>query len=216
MPLELQAKLLRVLEDGLVLSVGGRKEKKVEVRVLAATNVDLVARIQNGRFREDLYFRLARFPMRVPPLRERREDIPLLARHFLQLFSAELRMPVPDLSPEVLKMLQEYAFSGNVRELKNAIERALIESGGGPIEGCHIHLSFPPATPPPGRRAAPSGVGMDEMPLDLAAEELVLIRRALEQAKGNITQAALLLGIHRNKLYRKIALGDDSQFLPPS
>ena len=173
MPLDLQAKLLRVLEDGVVLPVGGRKEKKVEVRVLAATNVDLVTRIQDGRFREDLYFRLARFPVRVPPLRERREDIPLLARHFLQLFSAELKVPVPNLSPEVLKLLQEYAFPGNVRELRNAIERALIESGGGPIEGCHVHLSFLPATPQPVRRAAPPGVGMEELPLDLAAAELV-------------------------------------------
>ena len=133
MPLELQAKLLRVLEDGQVQRIGAKEGKKVDVRVLAATNVEVQDMIQNNAFRQDLYFRLARFTVTAPPLRQRQEDIPLLAQHFLQLFAAEMGREVPDLSAEVLEMLTAYAFPGNVRELKNIVERALIEGGGAEI-----------------------------------------------------------------------------------
>lgn len=140
MPAALQAKLLRVLEDGEVMPVGAAKGKHVDVRVLAATNVDLQQGIADGRFRQDLYFRLARYTVESPPLRERREDIPTLAEHFLTLFAREMGYAAPQLSCEALMVLEDYAFPGNVRELKNIVERSLIESGGREIQPQHLHL----------------------------------------------------------------------------
>ena len=140
MPLDIQAKILRVLEDGQILPLGDTAEKKVDVRVVAATNVDLETGIEAGTFRQDLYFRLARFPIRVPPLRERRGDIPLLARHFLRLFAAEMGLPPPPLDETALEKLSSYDFPGNVRELKNIVERAVIESNGGQVQSEHLHL----------------------------------------------------------------------------
>jgi transcriptional regulator with GAF, ATPase, and Fis domain len=141
MALELQAKLLRVLEDGEVWRVGARQGRQVDVRVVAATNADVERRIQEGRFRQDLYFRVARFTVVAPPLRERREDIPLLAQHFLQLFVAEMGRDAPALSPEAHQSLSAYSFPGNVRELKNIIERALLESRGATVEPRHLHFT---------------------------------------------------------------------------
>ena len=140
MPLPLQAKLLRVLEDGAVTPLGGGRERQVDVRVVTATNADLRAQMEAGVFRQDLYFRLARFPVQLPPLRQRREDISLLAHHFLDLFAAEMGIPHPALNSEALSALEGYAFPGNVRELKNMIEYALIKSSGSPIG--LAHLSF--------------------------------------------------------------------------
>ena len=125
-----QAKLLRVLEDGEIRPVGGISDRKVDVRVVAATNVDLESRIGAGDFRQDLYFRLARFTINIPPIRERKGDIPLLARHYLQMFAAEMGREAPQVGSEILQELSTYSFPGNVRELKNIIERALIESDG--------------------------------------------------------------------------------------
>ena len=140
MPLPLQGKLLRVLEDGQILAVGGTKPIQVDVRVIAASNADLPAKILDGSFRQDLYFRLARYVVDIPPLRERLDDLSLLVSHFLRLFSNEMGMSPPAVGPEAMALLESYSFPGNVRELKNVIERALIESGGGPIEQRHIHL----------------------------------------------------------------------------
>lgn len=126
MPLEAQAKLLRVLEDGLVDRVGGTRPVPVDVRVIAATNSDLVAAVSDGRFRSDLYYRLHVFPILVPPLRERREDIPLLACHFLEAYRVKLKRPALELSAESMDRLKTYAWPGNVRELQNVIERAVI------------------------------------------------------------------------------------------
>ena len=137
---DLQAKLLRVLEDGFFMPVGGTKEKQADVRVVAATNADLQARIASGTFREDLYYRLARFPVFLPPLRERKEDIPLLAVHFLEMFADEMRVEQPVLTPQALKALEAYHFPGNVRELKNIREHALIRSRGEAIEAEHLHF----------------------------------------------------------------------------
>jgi len=141
MPLDLQVKLLRVLEDGKVVPVGGVKERQVNLRVLAGTNVDLHADIEHGRFRQDLYYRLAGFTLEVLPLRERREDIVLLAQYFLRKFASEMGMPTPQLTTEALEPLEAYDFPGNVRELKNLIERALIESGGSAIGAEHLHFT---------------------------------------------------------------------------
>ena len=140
MPLELQAKLLRVLEDGEVWRVGARQGKQVDVRVLAATNLELERCVESGSFRQDLYFRLARFTVTVPPLRERREDIPLLAQHFLQLFASEMGRELPGFSPRAIELLKAHTYSGNVRELKNIVERALIESRGQEVEPEHLHF----------------------------------------------------------------------------
>ena len=201
MPLELQAKLLRVLEEKAVLPVGGTEEKAVDVRVLAATHADLEAQVREGRFRQDLYFRLAGFPVRVPPLRERREDIPLLAQHFVEMFAIEMGVAPPTITPEALTPLVDYAYPGNVRELKNAIERALIESGGKDIQTQHLHLSADVTAP-----AAPSSTpSFDDLPLNMEQAEWVLINRALAQTNGNVAKAARLLGINRTRIYRRMA-----------
>jgi len=212
MPLELQAKLLRVLEDGCVIPVGGMYEKHVDVRILAATNVDIQTKIRENAFREDLYYRLAVFTVIVPPLRDRKEDIPLLAHHFLKVFAAEMGMEMPPLSQDGFAVLESYHFPGNVRELKNIIERALIESGGARIQPQHlrfIHTSAVSLTSAgtevttsatPGKEAATLN-----LPLNLQQAEAFLIKRALRQTEGNMSETARLLGINRTKLYRKIA-----------
>jgi DNA-binding NtrC family response regulator len=140
MPLSLQAKLLRVLETGIVTPVGSAEERPTDVQVIAATNAELPAFIELGKFRQDLYFRLARFTIEVPPLRERREDIPLLLDHFLRLLASEMGVPRPELSPQALDALRQYDYPGNVRELKNLVERALIETAGARIELDHLHF----------------------------------------------------------------------------
>lgn len=161
LPLTLQAKLLRVLEAGRLVPLGGSQETVVEVRVVAATNAELQPELAAGKFRSDLYFRLARFIIEVPPLRERREDIPLLADHFLRLLAREMGMPKTRLRPEALAALERYDYPGNVRELKNLIERGLIESGGGEVGIEHLHfLGFFPR-PLPGAAAGPSAGSAD-------------------------------------------------------
>ncbi len=204
MPLLLQAKLLRVLEDGIVTPLGATAGKRVNVRVLAATNVDLDAKIADRSFRQDLYFRLARFTVLNPPLRQRREDIPLLSEHFLHLFSREMGRRAR-LSPGALAMLEAYDFPGNVRELKNIIERSLIESGGGEIQASHIRLAGPRAAAAPSPRPAADFAAAEELPLNLDKAEDLLIQRALAAADGNIAEAARLLGVHRTRIYRNLA-----------
>lgn len=206
MPLILQAKLLRVLEDGIVTPVGSANGKAVDVRILAATNVDLHAKIAAGTFRQDLYFRLARFTVVTPPLRERREDVALLAAHFLNLFATEMGIKAPRLSAAALAALENYHFPGNVRELKNVIERSLIESGGGEIQSAHLHLI--PAGGEAGSSAKQNrAAAVADLPLNLEQAENLLIQRALAQTNGNIAEAARLLGVHRTRIYRKIAQG---------
>jgi DNA-binding NtrC family response regulator len=207
MPAAIQVKLLRVLEDGQVTPLGAAQPKKVDVRVIAATNADLDARIASGVFRQDLYFRLARYAVVSPPLRERSEDVPVLAVHFLRTFAAEMGRKAPPLSPAAMTLLQTYEFPGNVRELKNIIERALIESGGEIIEPEHLHLL--PSSRAKGRAAIVLGAKKEaatSLPLKLAEAEEVLIQRALDQTNGNIAEAARLLGVHRTRIYRKLAL----------
>ena len=202
MPLDLQPKLLRVLEDGRILPVGGREEKTVEVRVVAATHADLPAQVAAGGFRQDLYFRLARFVVQAPPLREHREDLSLLARHFLTLFAQEMKLDPPSLSPAALQVLEGYDFPGNVRELKNIIERALIQSRGADIQP--EHLQFAPAIPAaPSQTSGPAtGDDPEEIPLNLEEASLWVIRRALERTRGNVAAAARLLGTSRTRIYR--------------
>ncbi len=217
MPSSLQVKLLRVLEDGRVLPVGATEPRRVDVRILAATNADLDARIAGGTFRQDLFFRLARYRILTPALRDRLEDVPLLARHFMQRFAAEMGIRPPVLAAESVAMLGAYRYPGNVRELRNVIERALIDSGGETV--CPEHLGLPriaspsrPDTEPvhPGASAsenteAVAESGAELLPLNLAAAEDQLIQRALKQTQGNIADAARLLGVHRTRIYRKLA-----------
>ena len=174
MPLALQSKLLRVLDDGLITPLGATQGRRVDVRVLAASNADFLALIAAGRFRQDLYFRLARFIVEVPPLRDRREDIPLLVEHFLDLFGAEMGLARPGISIEALAQLEAYSFPGNVRELKNILERALIESGG---EVRPVHLQLPGRSLSTRARPADggaSGSGSPPMPSTAADEERIL------------------------------------------
>ena len=138
MPKALQPKLLRILEDGVVNPVGSSKQIPVNLRVIAASNINFHSRMNDGAFREDLYFRLARFTVKLPPLRERREDIPLLVDHFLRLFAQEMNRPVPELTPDAIAALNRYHYRGNVRELKNLIERGMIESGQSIIDIEHL------------------------------------------------------------------------------
>lgn len=206
MPASLQVKLLRVLEDGYVLPVGASQQRKVDVRIIAATNADLDARIAGGTFRQDLFFRLARYQLTTPPLRKRIQDIPLLALHFLRMFAAEMGIKAPTLTQDSLSALKAYDYPGNVRELRNIIERALIESGGLVILPTHFHLSARSNGQPP----SPESQNIKSefaasLPLNLSEAEDMLIQRALHETGGNIADAARLLGVHRTRIYRKLA-----------
>jgi DNA-binding NtrC family response regulator len=198
MPPLIQAKILRVLEDGQVQPLGADQSRSVEVRVLAATNADLPRAVDEGYFRSDLYYRLAQFVVEVPPLRERVEDIAPLAEHFLQVLAREMGVESPGLAEECRALLEAHAFPGNVRELKNVIERALIESGGREIKRSHLRFidASSAEAPPPG--------GVD-IPDDLEEATLFWAKRALSQCDGNMSAAAELLGIHRSRLYRILA-----------
>ena len=198
MPVDLQGRLLRVIEDGEVWPVGASAGKQVDVRVLAATNADLQEKMDAGTFRQDLYFRLARYTVTAPALRNRKEDIPLLAKHFLRLFSTEMGREAPVLSAKAVEQLAGYDFPGNVRELKNIIERAMIESRGGEIEPDHLHFL--------GGKSGADVNASSDLPMDLDAAEREANRRvvaqAMEKCGGNISEAARLLGTTRNRIYR--------------
>lgn len=202
MPLGLQAKLLRVLEDGVVRAVGAQKDFHTNVRVLAATNADIESKIAAGSFRQDLYYRLARFHVRLPPLRERSTDIPLLVRHFLTLFATEMGIRAPTIHAHTLDMLTEYAFPGNVRELKNIIERALIQSGGSIILPRHLDLPVKKPALQPSKALSATEENTTEIPLNLREAEKCLVKRALSTSRGNVAKAARLLGVHRARIYR--------------
>ncbi len=195
MPSALQAKLLRILEDGEVTPVGANRPHRVDVRVISATNADLSEKIASGDFRQDLYFRLARYSVAMPPLRDRPEDLPLLARHFLELFSTEMGTVAPEISTAALACLARHEFPGNIRELKNVMERALILSGGKPVEAEHLQLLHArPKLPTEGRTDG----------FDLESAEHSAIQRALDITNGNVSEAARLLKIHRSRIYRKL------------
>lgn len=209
MPLTLQAKLLRVLEDGEVYPVGGTRGHQVSVRVVAATNVDLPAKVAEGKFRQDLYYRLMHFHVQVPPLRERREDIPLLAEHFIQRVAADLKIKSPQLRADVCERLLAHNYPGNIRELKNTIERALIYSGGEALRTQHIVFS-PEAGQIPlsqqktnsSEKSPEAAAAIHDLPLNLEEAKDRLIERALQVADNNISAAARLLGVHRSYLHR--------------
>ncbi|WP_373498507.1 sigma 54-interacting transcriptional regulator [Desulfococcus sp.] len=193
-PPEIQIKLLRVLQEQEFERVGGSRTLKVDVRIIAATNRDLVRLVKDGRFREDLYYRLNIFPVKVPPLRERKEDIPLLARHFLAVFSGRMGKHVGEIEIGALKKLMEWSWPGNVRELANVLERAVILCHGTVLEKQHISGLIEPAIQP------------DRFPT-LEEVERRHIQDALEKTGGVLAGpvgAASLLGINRSTLWSRM------------
>ena len=202
MPLALQVKLLRVLQEREIERVGGRRRIPIDVRILAATHARLPEKISRGEFREDLYYRLRVVEISLPPLRERREDIPRLTRHLLERFAAREGKPVPTLDREAFAALLAHDFAGNIRELENLLEGAASLSRGGLIR--LEDLQWLPSRAPGRLEPAPSQDG--ELP-NLRDLEERHIRRVLKLAGGNKSRAARLLGISRRTLYRKKGLG---------
>ncbi len=199
----LQAKLLRVLEERRFRRVGGSKDISVDVRVIAATNRELRQAAESGTFRKDLYYRLQVVTITLPPLRERLEDVPLLAQHFLEHFSRELKSPLPRLSGEAERLLVEYEWPGNVRELRNVIERAMIL-----CEGDEILTADLPAEIAGPRSSTPSGESftfqLPEAGVSLEEVERELVRQALDLTRGNQTRAARLLALTRDELRYRV------------
>ena len=205
-PPAVQVKLLRVLQDREFERLGSNRTRQIDVRVIAATNADLRRALEEGNFREDLYYRLNVFPITIPPLRERREDIPLLAERFLHKFAAETGSRVEEISPEAMRKLVEYHWPGNVRELENVIERSLLYADGRVLLPEHIRLDYAPRRAVNGTAGAVDGFLPEGMTLD--EYEQHLIREALRRAGGNKSQAARLLGLTRNALrYRLSQMG---------
>jgi len=196
MPLSMQAKLLRVLQAYEFERVGGTQTLKVDVRVIAATNASLEEKVQAGKFREDLFYRLSVVPLRMPPLRERRDDIPLLACHFVELFSTRNNRPLRSISPPALDLLCRYDWPGNVRELQNVIENMIITSTGDTLAAKDLPERVRPK-PPAASGAFPVGVTMHEL-------EERAIRQTLEKVDGNRKKAAQILGIGLRTLHRKL------------
>ncbi len=198
----LQAKLLRILEERSFRRVGGTRDISVDVRVIAATNRDLRQAVESGAFRKDLYYRLQVVTITIPPLRARREDIPLLARHFLEYFSREFKKRLPRLSPEAERLLVQYEWPGNVRELRNVVERAMILEDTGDLLPGHL--------PPEIGRLITSSIAeaskfqLPEAGVVLEEVEREFVRQALELTHGNQTQAARLLGLTRDELRYRV------------
>ena len=209
LPLELQAKLLRVLQEREIQRLGSAETIPVDVRIVAATNVDLEARTARGEFREDLYYRLNVFPLRLPPLRERREDIPLLARHFIEKVCRLEGVPPREIEPEALAWLTGYPWPGNVRQLENAIEMAIALSGSSNSLSLDdfATLRQPACTPPPLLQTAPV-VPLPEVGLDfeqtIRSIERSLLEQALMRTRGNKKRAADMLRLNRTTLAAKL------------
>jgi len=192
-PLRQQATLLRVLETGEMERVGSSRKRQVSVRVLSATNADLRAACASGSFREDLLFRLNTVEIHLPPLRERREDIPALAAHFLSKYTARYTKQIECFSGEALQKLTEYAWPGNVRELEHTIERAVIMCRESNIHPHHLGLESPSRSRTP-----------DISDMSLEDVEALLIGKALARYSGNVSQAAEVLGLSRGTFYRRM------------
>jgi Nif-specific regulatory protein len=197
MPPTLQVKLLRVLQEREFERVGGTRPISVNIRIIAATNKDLAAAVQDNAFRRDLYYRINVVTLVMPPLRQRREDIPVLAQHFVNKYSSKCASPRKKIVPEAMASLVNYDWPGNVRELENAIERALVLSSADVIRVEDLPESILESDPP---------AGMDAARYHLALKELKkqLILNALEEAQGNYTEAARILGVHANYLHRLV------------
>jgi DNA-binding NtrC family response regulator len=218
LPLDMQVKLLRVLQEGEVDAVGSRRPTKVDVRIISATNRDLAQQVKDGRFREDLYYRLNVFPIEIPSLKERQEDLPALVDHFIARFNAEEGKAVPGLTPETLAMLTSYDWPGNVRQLENAVFRAIVLSDGGTLKPddfpqiSGLVPSMPVSTVAgvavkPANDAADQPVSITDPTGELRTLEAIerdLIQFAIDHYSGHMSEVARRLGIGRSTLYRKV------------
>jgi DNA-binding NtrC family response regulator len=193
MPLAQQAKLLRVLQTHEYQAVGSSRVRRADVRFLAATNVDVAREVAEGRFRQDLLYRLNTVEVRLPPLRERRDDIPPLVAHFALQLSARYRRAVPDFSPSAMMALLEHPWPGNVRELEHVVERSMLLARGAAVEVEDLALRADHAAGDP---------RLEQMTLDAA--ERHLIQRALARSSGQVSDAAKALGLSRSALYRRL------------
>jgi len=191
-PMRQQAKLLRVLETGEIERVGSSRTKKVNVRVISATNSNLSEAIAGGLFREDLLFRLNTVEIHLPALRERREDIPALAAHFLARYAQRYRVQVSGFAPAAIQTMMQYAWPGNVRELEHTLERAVLMARGEEIQVSDLGLNL----------QRPQGQNLEE--LSIEEVEGILVRKALQRFHGNVSQAAEALGLSRGALYRRM------------
>ena len=198
----LQAKLLRVLEERQIQRVGGTANIPIDIRVLTATNQNLEAAVEAGTFRKDLYYRIATFPIEVPPLKDRREDIPLLADHFLKKYAGSAMKSIKAISANALQLLMQYDFPGNVRELENSIERAVLLETTELLQPSNLSpqiLSMIPSQPP---SSFPDSAGI----LPFEEVERQTLAHALKVMENNVTKAAQALQIDRSTLYRKVKL----------
>jgi DNA-binding NtrC family response regulator len=191
-PMRQQAKLLRVLEAGEIERLGSSRSRKIDIRVLSATNTDLQAACSSGQFREDLLFRLNTVEIHVPALRERREDIPALAIHFLRRYATRYRREIDGFDNSALQIMAQYSWPGNVRELEHTLERAVLMCRGREIQPADLGLNL----------QRPQAQNLEE--LSLEAVEALLVRKALQRFQGNISQAADALGLSRGALYRRM------------
>ena len=206
MSLAAQSKVLRALEEGKVTRVGGHKPRQVDVRVIAATNKDLEEEIREGRFREDLYYRLNVVPIHMPPLRERREDIPMLVRHFSSRMAEQSGLPVREFTPEALEKLKGLDWPGNVRELRNTVERLMILASGDQIRAEDVATLV-------GEHAAADGLGADLLGAETFSEfkdraERAFVLQKLREHEWNVSETARALDMPRSNLYKKIEKHD--------
>ncbi|CAN5404175.1 sigma-54 dependent transcriptional regulator [soil metagenome] len=228
LPMQVQIKLLRTLQERELERFGGNETIKVDVRVASATNRNLEKMIEEGEFREDLYYRLNVFPINLPPLRDRLDDLPVLANHFAAKFARQMGLPPQGLAPDGMAKLREYNWPGNVRELENIIERAMILSKGAPRASVHLDFgrraathgntpsgSIPVITPAassaPMPVAAEDGKSLAERLLESERKEIVA---AVEKSRGNIASAARMLGINRSTLYYRLRKHGLEHLLP--
>ena len=215
LPLDVQPKLLRFLEQGEVLPVGDTRPQRVDVRVVAATNADLEQRVADGKFREDLFYRLSVIRIHVPPLRERREEIPHLSTYFLREASERLGKPGVRLSPETLDLFDAFGWPGNVRQLRNEVQRAVAMAAGEGLITPELLSPVFGARPRPARRAG-RGAARPARRWRRRSRKLEreMIESALERAAGNISETARILGLTRRGLYLKMErLGVSASFL---
>lgn len=187
-----QAKLLRVIESGDLERVGASRSRKIDVRVISATNMDLPSACESGQFREDLLFRLNTVEIHLPALRERREDIPVLSTHFLSQYASRYRRSIKGIDPAALQSMLQYSWPGNVRELEHTMERAVLMCRAEQVQTADLGL------------ASPRGQAQNLEELSLEAVESILIRKALQRFQGNVSQAAEALGLSRGALYRRM------------
>ena len=201
MPPELQAKLLRVLEERTFRRVGGAEEITVDIRLIAATNANLKAAVQDRKFREDLYYRLAVLEVELPPLRHRGPDILQLAQHFLREVCAAEGVPTPRIDPEAATALQRYRWPGNVRELRNVMERGILMGEDG---GLDLRWLRPPSVDAKNSGGTQDGFELPDWGVNMRALERRFVEQALERSNGNITRAAALLGMNRDQMRYRV------------